>query len=149
MSDRARRILGGIGIGVLVVAAIAISALLSFLYGFHCLSGDGGAPYIAGDSPQKDVCGATGNGLLVFVLMATAAGAFAYLASHLLARWRAGEGSLFLSIAALAGIVAAPLLGFWAINLPSDGCSDEERAAVEEWERAGMSGEAPYDCDTY
>jgi MFS family permease len=141
--------LGGVGIGVLVVAAVVGSALLSFLYGFNCLEGDGGEPYVARDSAQKDVCEATGNGLLLFALMAAAAGAFAYLASRLLARWRARQGSLLLGVAALAGIVLAPLLGFWAVNLPTNYCSDEQKAAVEEWEGSGSRGEPPYDCDTY
>jgi MFS family permease len=149
MSDRTRRILGGAGIGVLVVAAVVGSAFLSFLYGFNCLEGDGGEPYVARDSAQKDVCEASGNGLLLFALMAAAAGAFAYFASRLLARWRARQGSLLPGVAALLGIVVAPLLGFWAANLPSDYCSDEQKAAVNEWERSGSRGEPPYDCDAY
>jgi MFS family permease len=149
MSDRTRRILGGAGIVVLVVAAVVGSAFLSFLYGFNCLEGDGGEPYVARDSAQKDVCEASGNGLLLLALMAAAAGAFAYLASRLLARWRARQGSLLAGVAALLGIVLAPLLGFWAANLPSDYCSDEQKAAVNEWERSGSRGEPPYDCDAY
>jgi hypothetical protein len=78
MSERARRILGGVGVGVLVVAAVVGSAFLSFLYGFNCLEGDGEEPYVA-----------------------------------------------------------------------SNYCSDEQKAAVEEWERSGSRGEPPYDCDTY
>jgi hypothetical protein len=81
--------------------------------------------------------------------MAAAAGALAYLAYRLLARWGARQGSLLLGVAALAGIVLAPLLGFWAVNLPSNYCSDEQKAAVEEWERSGSRGEPPHDCDTY
>jgi hypothetical protein len=124
-------------------------AFLSIVYAFHCTDGDGGVPFVARDSAQKDVCGATSNGLVLFVAMAAVAGACGYLASELLARWRAGQRSLLPGLAALAGIVVAPLLVYWLVNLPSDSCSSEQRAEVERWEREGSVGEPPHDCDVY
>ena len=71
------------------------------------------------------------------------------LAHRYLRLWRAGNGPLALGLllAALAPLIAG--LGLWAASAPSNGCSADQREAVEEWREAGSVGEPPYDCDTY
>ena len=134
---------------IAVAAAVFLSAAAALYHGYHCTSGDGGAPYVARDSVQKDVCEAGGNGWGVLALMIAALAGAAFLAQRVLERWWRRAGSGLLAIAATAAVIAAPALVFWLANLPSDSCSDAERAEVDRWRAEGMHGDPPHDCETY
>jgi hypothetical protein len=126
---RRRRVLAIVGITLLVVASVALTLLGSLLYGLHCTDGDGGVPYVARDSPQKDVCEATGNGGFLLAAMVALIAAFASAAWWAFKRWQAGAGRLAVFLLLMAGIAAAPLAAFLAANAPSDYCSDEQKQA--------------------
>jgi hypothetical protein len=136
-------------LAVAVATAAAGSTAGSLFYWFHCVDGDGGQPYVARDSLQKDVCGATGNGWVLLVVMIAAIAAAAYFANGALERWRRRAGSGLLAIAATVAVLAAPLAVFWLTNLPSDGCTDEQEAEVDRWRAEGGRGVPPHDCDSY
>lgn len=136
-------------LAVVVAIACAGSAAGSLFYWFHCVDGDGGYPYVARDSIQKDVCGATGNGWILLAAMVAAIAAAAWFANGALERWRRRAGSGLAAIVATLAILAAPLAIFWLTNLPSDACTDEQRAEVDRWRAEGGRGEPPHDCDKY
>ena len=110
---------------VAVVLGAVAGGLLAVIFGFlivlGCTSGDGGVPYTAPDSPQADICGATGDGLVLFaVIVAAVAGSAT--AAYLRGRaWLEGRASPLAFILLVALTVVAPMLLTWLFEIPSDG----------------------------
>jgi cytochrome bd-type quinol oxidase subunit 1 len=121
---------------LLTLVSLGLTLLGVLLYGYHCTEGDGGSPYVARDSPQKDVCEATGDGAWLLAVMVLLIAVFAFLAWRAFMGWRAGSRPRALLVAFLIAIPIAPLLAFLAANAPSDFCADAQ-------EQAGA------DCDKY
>lgn len=149
MSRRKKQI---VAIVLLVLAGLIAAVLVvggTFVYSLGCTSGDGGAPYTAADSPQKDLCELTGNGFAVFGLSTVVAVGAGALAARHAGRWRdhATTPLPFIGLAILTAL--SPLVVVWAADLPSDGCTGEKLAAYERWQQAGSSGDPPYRCQTY
>ncbi len=120
-----------------------------FIFVLHCSSGDGGEPYVARDSAQADVCGATGDGLLVVVIAIVALIALLVAAYTAGRAWVAGEASP-LRIGALVLIAAiSPIALITLANSPSDECGAEDLAAYEAWLDEGSRGDPPADCASY
>jgi hypothetical protein len=139
-------------VGLLVLAGLAAAVTVlgsTFLHNLGCTSGDGGVPYTAQDSPQKDLCELTGNGLGVFGLSTVAAVGVGMLAARSGRHWRDGDATPlpFIGLAVLTAL--SPLAFLWLGDLPSDGCTGEKLAAYEEWAQADSSGEPPYRCQKY
>jgi hypothetical protein len=149
VSPRLKRI---VVIGVLVLAGL-IAALMTvgatFLYSLGCTSGDGGVPYTAEDSLQKDVCEVTGNGFAVLVLSALVAVAAGMLAGSRGRKWRDGSATPLPFVGSVILTALSPLVVLWVAELPSDRCTGEKLAAYERWTEAGSSGEPPYRCQAY
>jgi hypothetical protein len=142
----------GTVIALAIVTGIAgglIAIVAGFLTVWNCSSGDGGAPFVAPDSPQAGVCSATGDGVLLVVLALAAAVGAAVAAYFAGAAWIRGArpGPAFAGLLALA--VLAPIGLIWVANLPSDDCTGESAAAYDAWIQNGMRGEPPSDCETY
>lgn len=136
----------------LLLAAVSgglIGLVGSFFFAFHCTSGDGGAPYVARDSLQADVCGAAGEGLWLFAVQLLLVLVLGVLSIRAVSAWRRREGSGRRALLLALGIALVPLSVFLAANQPSDQCSDDKREAVEEWRDSGTRGDPPFDCDTY
>jgi hypothetical protein len=149
VSPRSKRI---VVIGVLVLAGLIAASMTvgaTFLYSLGCTSGDGGAPYTAEDSPQKDVCELTGNGFAVLGLSVLVSVATGLLAASRGRRWRVSSATPFpfLGLAILTAL--SPFAVLWVAELPSDGCTGEKLAAYERWTQAGGSGEPPHRCQKY
>ncbi|HEY8001011.1 MAG TPA: hypothetical protein VID76_03670 [Solirubrobacterales bacterium] len=134
-----------VGLVIAVVAGVAISLAMTLFQVIHCTDGDGGAPYVAGDSPQADVCGASGDGLLLLPLALILVAGAALLARRAFAKPAGDGGRTVAVVAALLLAPALPLLALLLINAPADVCSDEQLAAND----AAAPGEAPYSCDHY
>ncbi len=134
---------------IAVVGGGIVALVVSFLYGWHCTSGDGGAPYVAVSSPQEGVCDATIDGLVFVILF------LAVLVGGAVLTWRTGKpwttrrGSLLPSVLVAIALPLTPLITVWAADLPSDDCSTEQEAANQEWEDEGARGDPPYQCETY
>jgi len=139
----------GVLVSLAALAGVLVTLFGGYLFVLHCSSGDGGAPYVASDSTQADVCGATGDGsvVLLLCLVAVAAGcALAYRAGR---AWIAGDGpgARFGAFVAIPAVI--PILLLAIANIPSDDCEGAARAAYEAWVEGGRAGEQPYDCETY
>ena len=129
--ERRRRNLAIAGIVILAAASVGLTLFGNLFYVIHCTDGDGGAPYVARDSAQKDVCDATGNGSLLLLAMLALIGVFAFLAWRGFKAWRSGSRGLAAFVLCLVAIPSAPLIAFLAANSPSDYCSDAKKAAAE------------------
>lgn len=114
-----------------VVVGIAATLVLSLMTAINCLDGDGGYPYVARDSSQADVCGATGNGLGLLVASGLAIGLFTYLARRRLRTAATQASGRLLPIALLVLIVAAPFALMALYNAPADTCSADQAAASD------------------
>ena len=131
------------------VAGGLVALVGGFLQIWHCSSGDGGYPYVSPESPQADVCSATGDGVLLIVLGVAAAAGLAVAAVHLGRAWIAGSRSPLAFVALTVAAALAPIVLIWAANLPSDECTGEKAEAFEAWSEAGGGGDPPFDCVTY
>lgn len=149
MSERGRRIALATVLAASVAIAVLAAVFLFFFYGLHCTSGDGGAPYVAGSSPQKSVCDATGNGIVLVIVFVVA------IIGIAIAAWGSGKawvGRRAPALPAVLLIVAMPLLPLITValaDLPSDDCSGEQEAAYGAWLDKGGRGKPPYKCETY
>jgi hypothetical protein len=149
VSPRLKRI---VVIGLLVLAGLIAAVMTigaTFLYSLGCTSGDGGAPYTAEDSLQKDVCELTGNGFAVLVLSALMAVGAGMLAASRGRRWRDGGTNPLPFVGLVILTALSPLVVLWVAELPSDRCTGEKLAAYEQWSEAGGAGEPPYRCQAY
>lgn len=142
----------GVVITLAVLAGVAgalITLVAGFLTAWQCSSGEGGAPYVSPESPQADVCSATGDGIALIVLGIAAAGGLAVAAVFAGRAWIRGSqpGILFAVLVIGAALTPVPLT--WLHNAPSDECTGETAEAYQAWLDAGGHGEPPADCATY
>ena len=149
MSDRRRRIVLAIGLVASLAIALVAATLAYFYYGLHCTSGDGGAPYVAGSSPQKGVCDATADGTVLVIAFLAAVVAVPIVAWRTGRGWAGGRGSALPAVLLLSALPLLPLVSVGLADLPSDRCSAEQEAAYAAWLDRGGHGESPYECETY
>jgi hypothetical protein len=104
---------------------------------------------VAGSSPQKTVCDATGNGVVLVIIFLVA------IVGIPIAAWRSGKawagrrGSALAAVLLIGAIPLFPLIAVALADLPSDDCSAGQEAAYGEWLDKGGRGEPPYECETY
>jgi len=136
---------------VLCSAAVALLvALAAFvLAGLHCISGDGGVPYVAADSAAGSVCDSTGDGALITLGLLLAALALLVVVYRLGRGWIANGQGLrsMLSLAIVAAVLPAGTALAFAGS--SSDCSPKRQTAWEEWKQAGEPGDPPFDCASY
>jgi hypothetical protein len=139
-------------ISLVIVAGVA-GGLMALAGGFatvwNCSSGDGGSPFVSPQSPQADVCSATGDGLLLVVLALAAAAGIAVAAYRVGRAWLSGARPAIAFLALVLATVLAPFAVVWLGNQPSDECTGEDAAAYDEWVESGSRGDPPADCETY
>jgi hypothetical protein len=135
-------VLGGLtGAGATVV--------IGFLFAWNCSSGDGGVPFVAHDSPQTDLCGATGDGLLVAGVCLVAVAALAAAAYSEGRAWVQRRRSPWRFVALVIVVATIPVVLFLLASLPSSECNAEDQAAYEEWMAEGARGDPPAECARY
>jgi hypothetical protein len=134
---------------VALVAAVFLTLFATWIHATNCTGGDGGVPYVAGDSPQKSFCDATGDGWIVFLGSLVAVIGLGTLAVRRSEAWAAGVASLT-SFAGLATLTAlSPIVVLMLAGIPSSDCTGEQAAAYEAWRDAGGKGAPPHDCARY
>jgi hypothetical protein len=138
---------------LLVIACaggVVAASLLGLLMAIDCAGGDGGVPYVAEDSPRAEVCAATGDGLLVFLVAIGLLAGAAILAWRLLRTWAEGRQGFLPALGPLLAMPLTPVLLFAVLSAAAPStCSDEQLAAVDEWRAGGELGAPPYECDHY
>lgn len=143
---------GGLVVVVAILsglAALVVAAFVAFFIGWHCTSGDGGAPFVAADSAQATVCEVTGDGVWLTVALLILALALIPIAVRLGRGWASGAAAAA-PFVAVALLIAALPAGTLVVFAPfSAACSDDQLATVEEWERDGARGSPPFDCASY
>jgi hypothetical protein len=147
--DGARRGAAWVLLLIAVVLGVLLTAVAALYAQIHCTGGDGGSPYVAGDSAQADVCSATGDGVGVLVAAVPLLVLCGRFARRLLRAWQERGRSLAAALAAAATLPLAPVVLAYAQNLPSDHCSKDDQAAYAEWLAADAQGPRPADCETY
>jgi hypothetical protein len=140
---------------VITLASVAgvIGGLVALVGGFvmiwNCSSGDGGVPYVSPNSPQADVCSATGDGLVVVALGIVAAAGLAVAAVYAGRAWIARARRALPFVALVLGAALAPMALLWIANAPSNTCVGDDKEAYDAWVEEGGEGSPPVDCATY